>query len=392
MRVILFAGKGGVGKTSVAAATGVALARRGYRTLVMSLDPAHSLSDAFDLEGSLVDHYAGTVVKVDQRLSIQEVDVVEEVHRHWKEIHSYLALLLSVSGLDEVLADELAILPGMEEASCLLYINQYVHRKTFDCIVLDCAPTGESLRFISLPSILRWYMDKLYRLERNVAKVARPILRRLTNVPLPGDEYFDNLKELFGKLDGVDRVLANPKVCSVRLVTNPEKMVVRETQRAYVYFCMYGLLVDGIIINRILPGDLKERFFDGWKRTQRRSIGEIEDSFAPVPILPLALRDDEVLGVEALSKLADALYGRTDPASFLFESKPLVFKKRRGVLTMTLTLPFLTAGDVDLKRVEDQLLIRIGSFRRSVALPRGVSPSAAMSVSLEGQELTIRFG
>lgn len=391
MRVILYTGKGGVGKTSVAAASGLALARRGYRTLVMSLDPAHSLSDSFDLGGSLVDHAKGAVVEVQPNLSVQEVDVLEEVHRHWKQIHDYLSALLAVSGLDEVLSDELAIIPGMEEASCLLYINRYVRERTFDCIILDCAPTGESLRFISLPSILRWYMEKLYRLERGVAKVARPLLRHVTDIPLPGDDYFDNLKELFEKIEGVDRLLTDPKVCSVRLVTNPEKMVLKETQRAYVYFCLYGLLVDAIVINRILPEELKEKFFDGWKRTQRRSIREIRDHFAPIPIFPLSLFDDEVVGMDGLLRLAQALYGDTDPAEFFFRERPLSFRKARGVVTMTMTLPFIEPGEIEMTRVQDQLVVRIGAFRRHVSLPRGIRPNSSITADLSESQLTVKF-
>lgn len=393
MRIILFCGKGGVGKTSVAASTGLALARQGKRTLVMSLDPAHSLSDSFDhKEESLVDHSKGSLVQLEKNLWIQEVDVLEEVHRHWKEIHGYLSALLAVSGVDEVLADELAIIPGMEEASCLLYINKYAREKTFDVMILDCAPTGESLRFISFPSILRWYMDKLYSLERTIAKVARPVVKHLTNIPLPGDEYFDNLRELFSKIEGVDELLNDPKVTTVRLVTNPEKMVVKETQRAYVYFCLFGLLVDGIVINRILPQDLQEKFFEGWKLTQRRSIKEIEESFSPVPLMTVPLFDNEVVGREGLARLADAVYGKRDPSKVLYAARPLTFKKSRGTYTMTMTLPFVSTDDLDLTRVEDSLVVRLGAFKRHVPLPRGIPPEAEISAELSGSDLKVRFG
>jgi arsenite/tail-anchored protein-transporting ATPase len=392
MRIILYTGKGGVGKTSVAAATGLTCARRGHRTLVMSLDTAHSLSDSFDLPGSLVDHARGAPVNVEKNLDIQEVDVLEEVHRHWREIHGYLGTLLAHSGVDEALSDELAILPGMEEASCLLYINKYAREKTYDVIILDCAPTGESLRFISFPSILKWYMDKLFSLERTIAKVARPVVKHLTSIPLPGDEYFENLRELFGKIEGVDRYLTDPKICSVRLVTNPEKMVLKETQRAYVYFCLYGLLVDGVIINRILPQDLKDQFFDNWKQTQRRSLKQIEESFAPVPLLPVPLFDNEVLGIPGLERLSATLYPKKDPAAVFYSARPLTFKKTRGVYTMTMALPFVSTEDLDLTRVEDSLVVRLGAFRRHVPLPRGIPPDAPISAELSGEDLKVKFG
>ena len=393
MRIILFCGKGGVGKTSVAASTGLALARGGKKTLVMSLDPAHSLSDSFDVgEESLVDHAKGEAVKIEENLWIQEVDVLEEVHRNWKEIHGYISALLAVSGVDEVLSDELAIIPGMEEASSLLYINKYSKEKAFDVIVLDCAPTGESLRFISFPSILKWYMDKLYSLERTIAKVARPVVKHLTNIPLPGDEYFDNLRELFGKIEGVDALLADPKITTVRLVTNPEKMVVKETQRAYVYFSLFGLLVDAIVINRVLPQDLKDDFFDEWKKTQRRSIKEIEDSFSPVPLMTVPLFDNEVVGRHGLVRLAEAVYGKKNPGAVLYSARPLTFKKSRGVYTMTMALPFVSNEDLDLTRVDDALVVRLGAFKRHVPLPRGIPPEAEISAEMSGTDLKVRFG
>jgi len=204
MRIILYAGKGGVGKTSISAATGLELARRGYRTLVMSVDPAHSLSDSFDLDKRLMDHGSGRVASVAKNLWIQEIDVQEEISRHWESVYGYVSALLNVSGLEQSLAEELAIFPGMEEVSSLLYVNQYVREKSFDVILLDCAPTGESLRFVSIPTALEWYMAKIFKLERRVARLARPMLASLISVPLPQEDYFNNLEELHRKLAGYE--------------------------------------------------------------------------------------------------------------------------------------------------------------------------------------------
>src|SRR5581483_1351891 len=210
MRIILYSGKGGVGKTSISAATGLELARRGYRTLVMSVDPAHSLSDAFDLDKGLMDHEAGKLVNVQKNLWIQEVDVQEEISRHWDSVYAYVSALLNVSGLEKTLAEELAVFPGMEEVSSLLYVNQYMREKSFDVMLLDCAPTGESLRFVSIPTTLEWYMQKIFKLERSVAKVVRPMWSTLAGVPLPQDEYFENLEALHRKLEGIDKLMADP--------------------------------------------------------------------------------------------------------------------------------------------------------------------------------------
>ncbi len=221
MRLILYSGKGGVGKTSISAATGLELARRGHRTLVMSVDPAHSLTDAFDLEKRLMDHEAGKLVSVSKNLWIQEVDVQEEIARHWESVYAYVSALLNVSGLEQTLAEELAIFPGMEEVSSLLYVNQYVRERTFDVILLDCAPTGESLRFVSIPTTLEWYMTKLFKLERRVAKMVRPMISTFASVPIPQEDYFENLQALHRKLAGIDRLMADPKVTTVQAGDKP---------------------------------------------------------------------------------------------------------------------------------------------------------------------------
>ncbi len=261
MRIILFAGKGGVGKTSVAGATGARSAQLGRKTLIMSLDAAHSLADIFDLDRELMDKNRGEPLQVADNLWIRELDVQEEIHKHWGEVYNYFSALLNTTGFDEVLAEELAIIPGMEEVSSLLYINQYAREKEYDTIILDCAPTGESLRFISIPTALEWYIKKVFNLERRIAKVMRPVVRHMTDVPLPQDDYFAALERLFKRLNGVDALLTNPDITSVRLVTNPEKIVIKETQRAFMYFCLYKMCIDGIVMNRVLPDRVTDLFF-----------------------------------------------------------------------------------------------------------------------------------
>ena len=221
MRIILFAGKGGVGKTSVAAATGIKTSQMGHKTVVMSLDVAHSLGDIFDFDRDLLDQNKGQPTEINSKLWIQELDIQEEIQRYWGDIHAYLSSLLNTAGLDDVLAEELAILPGMEEISLLLYINQYVREEKFDVILLDCAPTGESLRFISIPTTLERYKNKIFKVERRFAKYLRPVAKRVTDVPLPGDDNFQAIEDLFSKLKGVDKILVDPAMTTVRMVTNP---------------------------------------------------------------------------------------------------------------------------------------------------------------------------
>lgn len=392
MRIILYTGKGGVGKTSISAATGLELARRGYKTLVMSVDPAHSLSDSFDFDKRLMDHSEGRLAKVRNNLWIQEVDIQEEIQRHWKEVYGYLSALLNVSGLNEILAEELAIFPGMEEVSSLMYINQYVREKTFDVILLDCAPTGESLRFISLPTSLEWYMDKIFSVERRVARMVRPMLSTFSSVPLPGDEYFSNIESLYEKLRGIDGVLVDPKITTVRLVTNPEKVVLKETQRAFMYFCLYGMTTDAVVVNRILPREVSDAFFTDWKGLQERYIADVEDMFAPVPIWKLQLFNSEILGVRELDRLAKALYGSQDPAEVYYHEAPYRFAKADGTYQLCMKLPFVDSADVDLFQRVDELIVRVGSYKRHIALPQRMANRRPANAKIQGTELVITFG
>ena len=392
MRIILSAGKGGVGKTSVAAATGLELARRGHRTLVMSVDPAHSLSDSFDLDRRLMDRSQGRLAKVRNNLWIQEVDIQEEIQRHWKEVYAYISSLLNVSGLSEILAEELAIFPGMEEVSSLMYINQYIREKTFDVILLDCAPTGESLRFVSIPTSLQWYMDKIFTAQRRVSKVVRPMLSQLTSVPLPGDEYFANIERLYEKLHGIERVLVDPKVTTVRLVTNPEKVVLRETQRAFMYFCLYGMTIDAVIVNRLLPRQVSDSFFSGWKDLQERYLANIEEMFGPVPIWKLPLFDNEVLGVRELDRLAKTLYGSKNPAAVHYHEPPYKFSKSDGLYLLRVKMAFVDSEDIDLFQRFDELIVRVGSYKRHVSLPSRLANRPPSGARIEGKDLIISFG
>src|SRR5437016_5127419 len=272
MRILLFSGKGGVGKTSLAAATGLQLSRLGYRTLVMSVDPAHSLADSFDLETSLFQSKTGDPYRISDRLEIHEVNIQQEIKRHWREISAYVISVLRTTGISDVEAEELAILPGMEELSAMMWVNQFRREQRYDVIVLDCAPTAESMRFVSMPTTLDWYMKHIFPFQRTVLKAVRPLANRVSPVQLPTDHYFANIQDLFGKLDGIDELLEDPEVTSVRLVTNPERMVLRETQRAFVYFSLHGLTVDGIIVNRVLPTEVTDSFFQEWQESQRRIL------------------------------------------------------------------------------------------------------------------------
>ncbi|HKD85232.1 MAG TPA: ArsA family ATPase [Terriglobales bacterium] len=392
MRILLFSGKGGVGKTSLAAATGVKLAQLKYRTLVMSIDPAHSLGDAFDLDTDLFHVSTADPLAINDRLSIQELNIQKEIKRHWQEISSYVSSVLRTTGISGVEAEELAILPGMEELSAMMYINQYRREKRYDVIVLDAAPTAESMRFISMPTTLDWYMKHIFPFQRNLLKAVRPIANRVAPFELPPDTYFGNIRDLFQKLEGVDEIMEDPQTTSVRLVTNAEKMVLRETQRAFVYFSLHGLTVDQVVINRLLPAKVSDTWFNEWHQTQDTIVHEIEEYFAPVPVKRVPLFSHEVLGKQRLEELARVLYSeREDPASVTRTEKPYTFGKEDGRYEIRVLLPFATKGEVELFKKGDELVVQIGSFRRHIGLPRSMAALSPSRARLESKVLTVEM-
>jgi arsenite-transporting ATPase len=392
MRILLFSGKGGVGKTSLAAATGVQLARLGYRTLVMSVDPAHSLADSFDLETGLFHEKTGDPYLISERLSIHEVNIQREIKRHWREISAYVISVLRTTGISDVEAEELAILPGMEELSAMMWVNQFRREQRYDVIVLDCAPTAESMRFVSMPTTLDWYMKHIFPFQRTVLKAVRPLANRVSPVELPTDSYFANIQDLFGKLEGIDELLEDPRVTSVRLVTNPEKMVLRETQRAFVYFSLHGLTVDSVIVNRVLPGSVTDAFFSEWRESQQRILQEIDAYFSPVPVKRVPLFTHEVLGAERLNELAGALYSENeDPAAITRTEAPYTFAKRNEHYEVRLLLPFAVKGEVGLFKKGDELVVQIGTLRRHIGLPTSMAALSPARAKLENKILTVEM-
>jgi len=338
-----------------------------------------------------MDKNKGQPVWVAKNLSIQEVDVQEEIKKNWGDVHKYISSLLNISGIDEVLAEELAILPGMEEVSSLLHINRYVAEKRYDVILLDCAPTGESIRFISIPTSLEWYMKKLFDVERRIVKIARPITKRLYSVPLPEDEYFATIQRLFDRLEGIDTILSDPNITTVRLITNPEKIILKETQRAYMYFSLYKMCVDAVIINRILPEAVEDGYFAQWKKTQGRYIEKTEQLFSPIPILKVPMLSDQVVGIAKLSKLAKEIYGSLNPEQILYADTPYTFRKVGEDYFLDIKIPFLTKKEVELSKCNEELIVHIGGFKRHVLLPRNIAARQPSGAKVERDKVVIKL-
>ena len=391
MRIILYTGKGGVGKTTIAAATGIKLAELGYKTIVISLDVAHSLRDAFDNHEKLVRQSEEKQIQIKDNLWIQEINVQEAIVEYWDDVYSYIRSLLNRSGLDSLVAEEIAVFPGMEEICALLYINQYIREKSYDVIILDCAPTGESLRFVSIPTTLEWYMSHIFKLERNLARVAGPVIERVSSVPIPRDNYFQNIQDLFDKLEGIDGVLTDPKITTVRLVTNPEKIVIKETQRAFMYFCLYGLCIDAVIINRIFPDGVDAAYFEAWKRSQQHYIEEAMDYFSDVPIWKVNLFEEEIVGERGLHRLANTLYSEIDPADQFSKERPYLFQKVGDAYQLSMRLPFLSKEEIGLTKHGDELIVTVGGFKQHIALPRTLSNRKTTGAKLTGDQLVIKF-
>ena len=385
MRVILFTGKGGVGKTSVAAATAVRCAAAGYRTVIMSTDPAHSLGDSFDTE-------LGTdLTPIADNLWAHEVSSLHEMQRHWAKLHEYAAEVFATQGLDEVIADEVANPPGMDEIASLMWIKHYAQRDEHDVLIVDCAPTGETLQLLTFPDAAKWWLDKIYPWERRAMRVARPVLQPMMGIPLPSDEIFASLKDLLLDLGGMRKVLTDPGMTTVRIVLNLEKMVVKEAKRAYTYLSLFGYVTDAVIVNRQLPGDIHDVLFQKWQLIHKRYQAEVEQSFAGVPILNVPLFDSEVVGTKMLSRMATAVYGERDPATHFATTNPQRIDKDGADYVLTLKVPFVDRETVDLSRHNGELYVTVGNYRREISLPRVLARRDTTSATIAGGELRVRF-
>ncbi len=389
MRIIIFTGKGGVGKTSVAAATAVKAASQGYKTLVMSTDPAHSLADSFDRE----DFLGPDPKQIAPNLWGLEVDIYDDLRSNWENVRVHFASILSAQGVDGLLADEMAILPGMDELFSLVRIKRYYNSHEYDLLVVDCAPTGETLRMLSLPETLAWGI----KLFRNAEKyLVKPVLRPLSKISslskmVAPEEVYITIDSMFTELEGLTTILGDVKTSSVRLVMNPEKMVIKESQRALTYLSMYGLMVDNVIVNRILPVDKDSGYMNAWKNVQQKHLAEIHDSFTPLPIRHVPMYQHEVVGLEALVRMADDIYGDTDATAFLHSERPYEIKKTQAGYEVRMHLPFAQEDALDLWHKGDELIVQVGIQRRIVTLPTAIAGMEAGAADFDGQWLVIEF-
>ena len=386
MRIILVTGKGGVGKTTVSAATAVTAADLGYRTLVMSTDPAHSLADAFDVP------LGDAPTTIAPNLDAQQIDSQARLEESWGAVRDHLTALFDWSGLHGIEAEELTVFPGMDELFSLSSVREHARSGEYDFVVVDCAPTAETLRLLSLPEVMSWYMDKLFPASRRVAKVIRPVLSKITAMPVAEDAVFDAVALFYGRLDGIKEILSDPEITTARLVMNPEKMVIAEARRTYTYLGLFGYGVDSAIVNRVLPDTVHDPYFDRWHKIQQQHLKAVEEGFAGTDVRLLRLFEDEMVGIDRLRTVGLELYGDTDPTTMLSNVQPLhVEDTEDGDVALVVTVPLAEKGDVEVMRHDDELFLTVGPYRRSLVLPDSLRRRTVKSAKLEEGRLSVVF-
>ncbi|MEJ7796820.1 MAG: ArsA family ATPase [Nocardioides sp.] len=384
MRILLFTGKGGVGKSTVAAGTAALAAAAGHRTLVLSTDAAHSLSDAFDAT------VGSDPTEVADHLFVQQVDAQLRFEQSWAEIQGYLLSVLDVAGVDPVAAEELTVIPGAEEVLALLELRLQARSGRWDVIVVDCAPTAETLRLLALPEALGWYMKRVLPIERRVVKTLKPVLSRAAGIPMPEDTVFDAVERLHAELDEVRALLSGPEA-SVRLVLTPENVVLAEARRSYTTLSLYGYRVDGVVANRVFPADGADDWRAGWVMSQDIVLEQVDQSFAGLPVWRSVYRRAEPVGIQALAALAAEVYGESDPLAVPTGAGPFRVERTERGAVLHLALPFASRADIDLARHGDELVVSVGSYRRLLTLPAVLAKYRTAGARVEQGELQVRF-
>ncbi len=384
-RTILYTGKGGVGKTSVAAATARRCAAAGRRTIVLSTDPAHSLADVLETP------VGAQPTAVGDGLWAQQVQAQEELELHWSAVQDWLGGLLMDQGVDRIAAEELTVPPGGDELFSLLQLKRHFESGDWDVIVVDCAPTGETLRLLSFPDVARWWLDKVFGRERQLMAAARPIARTFFDVTLPDERVFGEIQALMHNLIAMNEILRDRSAVSLRLVMTPDRMVIAESMRTFTYLSLYGYLTDAVVVNRIFPDAVEGTYFGAWREVQREQLELVESGFAPVPILRAPYFEQEVLGAGMLDRLGAALFAESDAAAVLHDTVDRELTLDGDHAELRLDLPFAEKGDISLKKIGLELVVRVDGQKRTIILPPALAPFQPASASFSDGALLVSF-
>lgn len=385
MRLIIYTGKGGVGKTSASAATAYKLSKMGYRTLLMSTDSAHSLGDSIDVDlGPTIEHVA-------RNFDALEIDIIHEMRTRWSDIQQYISSFMTSQGMGDISAEEMAIFPGMEMVSALFYVNTFNKSGEYDVIVMDTAPTGETLRLLSFPDVSSWYLDRGFGLIKKLLGIARMTVGKVMDMPLPSNDVMNTIEEVKRNMDEVRDILEDPRKTTVRLVLNPERMVIRETMRAYTYLCLYNKNVEALVVNRVIPEDAGG-FLEDKLKEQSRYMQKIHEAFDPMRIMTCPMMKTELRGLEKLELMADLIYGDDDPYRVYSDGSPMSFETVDGVDCLYMRMPFVSTSDVELFRIDPTtLMIHVGSQKRNIQLPDTLISAELLGAEFKDDKLVIRF-
>jgi len=385
MRIIIMTGKGGVGKTSIAAATAVRTARMGLKTLVMSTDAAHSLSDVFEQKIGADPTYLA------ENLDGQEVDARRELLSHWVNIRRFISSTMKARGIESAVAEELSVFPGMEEIFSILLVKKYYEEGRYDTVILDCAPTGSTIRLLSFPEVLTWYLEKIFPIQRNVMRIARPVAKSMKNIELPDEGVFDDIRNFILSLDGIKEILTDNSITTVRFVLNLEKMVIREIQRAYTYMNLFGYTVDAVMVNRVFPEALDSAYLSNWKSLQSEYMTYVEKAFSPTRLFKAELFDREILGVESLNTFGESIFGSGNPAASYSHSKPITIEESNGEYLLHWKLPGLSRDDIELLTRGEELIIHAPPFMRTMMMPSMLVGKEIAGAKYSEGSLTVTF-
>ena len=387
MRIIIYTGKGGVGKTSVSAATARRLAQKGYRTVIMSTDSAHSLGDSLGVE------LPPYIRNIEKNLDALEVDIIHEMSTKWSDISDYISAFMLSQGMGDITAEEMAIIPGMEMVAALFYVLQFKEEDSYDVVIIDTAPTGETLRLLSFPDISNWYIDRMYSMLKRVVSIARVTVSKVIDLPLPNKEVMDSIEDIKNRMSKVKYLLEDPKVTTIRLVLNPERMVINETMRAYTYICLYNKTVECLIVNKVYPEEgLQEGYFKERLAEQEMYMEEIHHAFDPLKMMFAYQMPTELRGPSGLDHMADMVFGDSDPSEIYATESPMRFETSGGTDNLIIKMPFVKKDKVELFKGDgDSLIIHVGSQKRTITLPLTLKNAEVVGAELKGGELTVKL-